>query len=204
MRIILDNGHGLNTSGKRSPVWSDGSQLQEWRWTRQLAIRIETQLREASIPVQRIVHEYNDVPLWERCFRVNKLARYFGPGNCLLVSLHVNASSSGHVRGWEIHTSQGQTLSDFYATLFWKEAQSQLAGITASMRGDHTDGDPDWDSNFAILRDTLCPAVLTENLFMDNEEDCRILLSEEGLQMIVDIHVKAIQNILIQKKHSYR
>jgi N-acetylmuramoyl-L-alanine amidase len=63
------------------------------------------------------------------------------------------------------------------------------------MRGDWTDNDPDWDSNFAILRDTKCPAVLTENLFMDNAEDCRYLLSDEGKEAIVKIHVQSILKI---------
>lgn len=30
--ILLDNGHGEDTKGKRSPVWKDGSQLLEsWK-----------------------------------------------------------------------------------------------------------------------------------------------------------------------------
>lgn len=29
MLVVLDNGHGNNTPGKRSPVWDDGTQLYE-------------------------------------------------------------------------------------------------------------------------------------------------------------------------------
>lgn len=32
--ILLDNGHGSDTPGKRSPVWSDGLYVQEWRYAR--------------------------------------------------------------------------------------------------------------------------------------------------------------------------
>ena len=28
--IILDNGHGSNTPGKRSAIWSDGAYLEVW------------------------------------------------------------------------------------------------------------------------------------------------------------------------------
>ena len=32
--IILDNGHGKETKGKRSPKWDDGTQLFEWEFNR--------------------------------------------------------------------------------------------------------------------------------------------------------------------------
>jgi N-acetylmuramoyl-L-alanine amidase len=43
---------------------------------------------------------------------------------------------------------------------------------------------------------TNCPAVLTENLFMDNKEDVKLLLSEEGKNKIVNLHVKGILTYL--------
>ena len=36
------------------------------------------------------------------------------------------------------------------------------------------------------------PAVLTENFFMDSHPDCAFLLSEEGQQAIVSLHVTGI------------
>lgn len=49
---------------------------------------------------------------------------------------------------------------------------------------------------YGIVRDTKCPAVLTENLFQDNKEDVAILMSETGKQAMVDIHVKGIMSYL--------
>lgn len=184
----------MGTPGKRSPEWKDMPQLHEWRYTREVVNRISDCLRRANVPAQRIVPEFSDIPLWERVMRANRIAKAFGASKCLLVSVHVNASKDGKASGWEIHTSKGQTLSDLYARHFWNEASRKLP-VKVSKRGDHTDGDTDWDSNFAILRDTVCPAVLTENLFMDNEDDCRYLLSDEGLSTIVDIHTDAIIRI---------
>jgi N-acetylmuramoyl-L-alanine amidase len=60
------------------------------------------------------------------------------------------------------------------------------------LRTDYTDGDPDQEAAFYILRHTSCPAVLTENLFMDNHADCDFLLSKEGQQSLVDLHVDGI------------
>jgi N-acetylmuramoyl-L-alanine amidase len=194
MKILIDNGHGENTPGKRSPVWEDGVQLFEWEYAREIARRVETELLKLSIDVERIVKENIDVPLSERCKRVNEIAKNIGKKNCLLISIHNNAAN-GKARGWEIHTYIGKSKSDEYATVFWDEAKVLLPD-NEPLRGDHTDGDPDWDSNFAMLRDTICPAVLTENLFMDNEDDCRYLLSETGKQVITAIHVQSILKIV--------
>lgn len=42
MRILIDNGHGENTPGKRSP---DGK-LKEWAYTRDIADRVITGLQK--------------------------------------------------------------------------------------------------------------------------------------------------------------
>lgn len=60
------------------------------------------------------------------------------------------------------------------------------------IRTDYTDADADLEKDFYLLRHTSCPAVLTENLFMDNPADCAFLLSPEGQQAIVDHHVDGI------------
>lgn len=49
-----------------------------------------------------------------------------------------------------------------------------------------------WQQNLYILQRTHCPAVLTENLFQDNREDLRLLLSPEGQQQLLNIHLRAI------------
>lgn len=197
MKILIDNGHGQETPGKRSPIWDDGSQLLEWSYTREIAARVVAELKAAKIDAQLLTPEPNDIGLNERCIRANRLAKVYGNKNTLVVSIHCNASATkGKANGWEIHTGIGHTLSDAYATVFFNEAKAILTGKPKKrMRSDNADGDPDFDSNFAILRDTTCPAVLTENLFMDNQEDCAFLLSEEGKAAIVQIHVNAIKKI---------
>jgi N-acetylmuramoyl-L-alanine amidase len=40
------------------------------------------------------------------------------------------------------------------------------------------------------------PAILTENFFMDNEEECReILLTKNGRDLIAQYHVNAIKRV---------
>ena len=49
MKVLLDNGHGENTPGKRSPKWSDGSQLFEWEYAREIAKGIESQSGRVNV-----------------------------------------------------------------------------------------------------------------------------------------------------------
>ena len=57
------------------------------------------------------------------------------------------------------------------------------------------DSDPDYDSNFGMLRMVGGPAILTENGFMTNYDECKKLLTEEMENTLVDIHIEAIKEI---------
>ena len=35
--VLIDNGHGVNTPGKHSPIKDDGKRLYEWEHTRKMA-----------------------------------------------------------------------------------------------------------------------------------------------------------------------
>lgn len=187
--ILLDNGHGHNTEGKRSPKWADGVQLFEWKNNRRIVSAIANELNKLGIKYRILVPEDWDVGLTERATRANGYARLFGAENTLLLSIHSNAGPKPNTgTGWEIHTSKGKTRSDGYAEIFLGKAKEILAP-DFKIRGHH-------ESNFTILVKSVSPAVLTENLFHDNERDCRFLLSEEGLERIVRLHVEAIKEIV--------
>lgn len=189
MKVLIDNGHGENTPGKRSP---DG-RLREYAYTREIAARLECELRKRGIDTERIVREDIDVSLAERCRRVNE----YKPSQVILVSIHCNAAGCGEwmqARGWEAWTSIGQTKADKLATCLFEAAEECLPDM--KIRKDMSDGDPDKESQFYILKHTNCPAVLTENLFQDNKEDVEFLLSEEGKRAIVELHVSGITKYL--------
>lgn len=196
MKVLLDNGHGENTAGKRSPKWRDGSQLFEWEYTREIAQRVEYELKKRGIDVERIVKENIDVSLRERCNRVNEVCAEVGAKNCILVSIHCNAAGNGlqpmSAQGWSVFVSlNASSKSKELADSFCDAAitnEVKLRGYSPKQRF--------WAQNLVMCRDTKCTAVLTENLFMDNEEDCRYLLSNEGKKVITQIHVQAILNLL--------
>ena len=51
-------------------------------------------------------------------------------------------------------------------------------------------------NNFYVVKNTMCPAVLVENLFYNNKEDIKILMSEEGREKIAQYIFKGICNAL--------
>ena len=190
--VILDNGHGKETAGKRSPVWSDGSQLFEWEFNRDIVRRISEKLEADGIPYRILVPEETDISLTERARRANEIAKE-NNGKAYVLSIHANA---GGGTGWEVYTSPGQTPSDAIATVFFEEAGREFVPDGWRMRSDYSDGDPDKEANFAILTKTTCPAILTENFFMDTEKDCRFIMSEDGRERIANMHVAAIKRVL--------
>ena len=190
--VLLDNGHGKETAGKRSPVWSDGSQLFEWEFNRDIVRRITEKLEADGIPYRVLVPEETDISLTERARRANKITKE-NNGKAYVLSIHANA---GGGTGWEVYTSPGQTPSDAIATVFSEEAGREFVPDGWRIRSDYSDGDPDKEANFAILKKTTCPAILTENFFMDTEKDCRFIMSEDGRERIANMHVAAIKRVL--------
>lgn len=190
MRILIDNGHGENTKGKRSP---DGS-FREYAYTREIADDIVRELSNKGYEAERIVKEISDVPLQERVRRVNEVCGRLGNKNVLLVSVHCNAASNGewiNATGWSCYTSVGKTKADDLADCLYQAAEEHLAGHH-KLRKDFSDGDPDWEAGFYILKMTKCPAVITENFFMDNKNDVAYLRSSDGREAIVATHVDGI------------
>ena len=190
MKILLDNGHGIDTPGKRSP---DGV-LREYAWNRLIAGRVVSALNDLGHDAALLVPEQEDIPLPERCRRVNAICQAFGTRNVILISIHANAAGRGDrwydATGWCAYTTRGDTRADALATSLYEAATFHLPG--QRLRTDYTDGDPDLEADFYLLRHSLPPAVLVENFFMDAHRDCDFLLSEEGQSAIVNLHVDGI------------
>ena len=141
--------------------------------------------------------------LYFRVKKVNEVVKQYGKDNVIYVSLHVNASGNGSkwmdARGWEIYTSPGKTKADVLATNIWQAAKNYLGSLT-KLRSDWSDGDPDKEAAFYVLTKTKCPAVLIENLFMDNLEDLELLESPMGIQSLERTIIEGILNYFIKEK----
>lgn len=191
IHILLDNGHGKDTAGKRSP---DGSIL-EYEYARRVVAQVRKRLEAEGYNVDLVTPEENDIRLRDRCSRVNTLCRRFGMGKCLLVSVHLNASGNGSEwmsgNGWQVCVSMNaSSMSKRLAECIAYKAANWFRVRVPSVSQRY------WQQNLAICRDTICPAVLTENLFMDNSKDAATLKSQSGFDSIVQLHYDGIKRFI--------
>lgn len=188
MKVIIDNGHGADTPGKCSP----DRRIREWSYTREIAQRLEAALKAKGIPAVRIVKEEKDISLKERTRRANAI--YKEDRSSILISIHLNAAGNKGqwmaARGFEAIVSIINASGNSRRLARELVKQAKAVGLNGN-RAIPVEGY--WSQNLAICRDTHMPAVLTENLYQDNWQDVAYLLSEEGKQAIVDLHVEAIR-----------
>ena len=200
--VCLDNGHGEETPGKRSP-WSANAvppqlPFREYSYCRDLVKDIAAQLIANGYEVFIVTPETRDVGLSERANRVNKVvnsAKKQGK-HVLMISVHNNAAGNGaewkKAYGWSAWTTKGQTNSDQLAQCLYEAAKQILPSKGMKIRTDRTDGDDDYESNFTIIYKSNCPAVLTENMFQDCVDEVKWMLTNEGKQALVNIHCVGI------------
>jgi len=191
---ILDPGHGSRdfTSGKRSPVWPNGSQYFEGEGNRKIALKVGKTLSTLNIKHTYTAFpcEPEDMPLGDRTDLINELQE----NNKIVISIHSDGFSKPSAHGWSVFTSPGRTASDDIATRFYLEAKKVFPN--EKFRLDQEDGDPDKEARFWMLRKTHCPAILLENFFHTNPRECQeILMTEEGQDKIVEYIVNAIKHI---------
>lgn len=192
--VLIDNGHGKNTKGKCSP----DKRILEWEYCRELACRLYEKLLIEGIQAILLVPEEKDVSLSERVRREKKItkeAKKAGKETCF-ISLHLNAAGGDgkwkSARGWTCWIAQEASAdSKKLAQLLYAEAEAR------NLQGDRcVPKTKYWTANYTVCTDTSCPAVLTENLFQDNLEDVEYLLTEEGKNTLVDLHVAAIKKYI--------
>jgi len=184
---IISNGHGAlingvpQTQGKRSPRWSDYSQLIEGEFNRAIVARVIEVLAIQGIPYYQLTPESVDIHRIERVKRANKFHVENG-GNTFLLDIHSNAAPkriAGKGKGSEVHIAVNASRnSEFLA----KQAQKSYKHIFEKERFRGIKR-----HNWTIVQKTLSPAILFECFFMDNERECKaFLMSSTGRDMIAD------------------
>ena len=182
---ILDNGHGVDTAGKRSSVLPDGRQLLEYEFNRAVVNSLAALLNNAGFSYHILVPELVDVSLAERVNRANALSGQ--PRR--LISIHGNSAVNELVwhsaTGIETFHYPGSQTGAELAEVFQRHL---IAGTKWRNRGVKTD-------KFYILRHSNMPAILTENGFYSNLNECTCMLDNEWRDVIALAHFNAIAEI---------
>lgn len=190
IKVLIDNGHGDPplTGGKCSP----DRRLKEYHYCREIAQRVSRELSLRGIDALLLVPEKTDTPLKERVRKANAWARKHGAKNVVLVSIHNNAAASDgkwhNASGFCVFISKNASANSKYLAQIFTDNATKM-GL---MGNRSVPPEKYWVQSLAMTRDTICPAVLTENLFQDNEDEVNFLLSEEGKRAIVTLHVNSI------------
>lgn len=189
LTVILDAGHGRMTPGKRSPKKEDGTQLFEWEFVRKICTRVQELLTQQKIKCIIANPDDIDYKLTERATNINNIySREKKLGHiAVMISVHGNASGCGEWRsanGWEVFTTTGTTNSDRLAKCFCSVFPKYFPD--RKLRGHK-------EKNFTLIYKANCPCVLTENFFYDNLDDCELMMSEQGIENIAQLHVAAIK-----------
>ena len=182
---ILDNGHGNSTPGKRSPVLNDGRQLREYEFNRDIVRRLIEKLAGLKLNYHNLVPEFDgDISLSTRVSRANDFRTSLMK---IYVSIHSNAQADdwGTASGIETFCYSTPSKSERIANCF---QSSLITTLGWKDRGVKTEP-------FYVLKHTRMPAILTENGFYSNLEECKKLLDNGWRERIADAHFLAIQEI---------
>lgn len=160
--IAIDDGHGVDTPGKRSPKRDNGTFFKENDFNRPTAGYLEKELKRNGFRVLQVAPESQDIPLKERTNRANVA------NADLYVSIHANSAGSSWngAHGIEtfIYTNPNQSSKDIA-----KMVQRNLCKDTGLRdRGVKT-------ADFHVLRETKMDAILVECGFMSNKSECQLL-----------------------------
>lgn len=187
--VGLDDGHGINTAGKRTVVLKEdlvfngitkkkGTIIHENEFNEVIMRKVEPHLKRNGVDYIELAPTTVDTPLSTRASTANK-------NKCdLVISIHANALAGTK---WQtkayglvvIKTKNCQIKTDKLANIAYK----YLSKVDFPSDGETKYGvrkDVDISGfTLAILRQTNMPSILVELGFMDNWEDVKVMCGEK-------------------------
>lgn len=172
--VICNDGHGLETRGKRTPKFEDGTIIKENEFnhpTKTIFIQV---CRDFGFATYDVSPERTDTKLQLRTDRANNVYRLKKYKRYIYVSFHFNAmgdywdDSSG---GTEIFYHEGSVEGKKLATAINKQL---IKGTNLKNRGVKADKTI-YKNGFHELRETIMTAVLLECGFMSNHVEANLM-----------------------------
>ena len=150
----MDDGHGANTPGKRTPVIPElGRSIKENEFNKAVVFYLDKELKRCGFNTLWVASGDDDVPLSTRTNRANaaKADAY--------ISCHYNAGGGSGVETYHYPGStQGKKLAQCIHEFVVQGTEQKDRGVKSA--------------NFHVLRETRMPAALIEYGFMDRNKDC--------------------------------
>ena len=163
--IAIDDGHGMNTAGKRTPFFPNSKKfMHENEFNRAVADMLKVNLERCKFNTVMVAPGDTDVPLTTRTNAANKAMANF------YISIHANALNGiwGNQQGVSTYCYPKSTESKKAATIIQKYL---IQGTQQKNRGVI-------EQDFHVLRETKMPSVLVECAFMDNLREAGLLLTD--------------------------
>jgi N-acetylmuramoyl-L-alanine amidase len=197
---IIDAGHGgmsangAYTTAPKKMFRHPNFTIYEGVINRGVAKHLISLMISGNLDFALIYEEEADTSLGLRAALANKIATK--EEKSILLSIHSNA---GGGEGLEVFTTKGVTKSDKIAQLLCDFYITDFPEF--KFRTDKADNDSDKEADFYIIKNVVCPAVLVENFFFDNEAEARLLMTSLFQKRIAQTlykwmkHVEAIKPI---------
>ena len=182
MKLYLDPGHGGSDTG------AVGNGLAEKNIALDIALRIRsiltTQFENVQVKMSRTGDSTKS--LKQRTDEANTWGADF------YLSIHCNAFN-GSARGYEDYIHSG--LSDSSATSKYRSIiHSEVTKLNQlPNRGKKK-------ANFHVLRETVMPALLTENGFIDNAQDAALMKQSSWCQNVAQGHANGLAKVFNLKR----
>lgn len=165
-KIAIDNGHGRNTPGKRTPIFpGTNSFIHEWEFNHPTSKKLDEILKQLGFSVLLVSDTEEDTALKERTDKANLF------NADLFISIHFNALTGkwGTQSGIETYhyptSSKGKKVAEYIQKNLIENTSRKNRGVKGA--------------NFFVLRETKMPSVLVECGFMDNLAEAKLMLNED-------------------------
>lgn len=196
---LLKNGtaNPAATPGKETPyIKSVGRRIQEEEFNQAAAEKLRQELKRNGVHVHNPAPEAKDTPLKERTDFANRIyyqyCSKYGTKNvvAIYVSVHFNAidgkfdGEGKDPSGFSVHIYKGQKSKN--SGKLGKYVLDELAKGTKQVNRGIVEQD------LHITRETVMPAILTENGFMDNEKEAVLMIDKDFQAEVAIEHARGI------------
>lgn len=179
--IALDDGHGIDTAGKGTPVVTElGRAIKENEFNSAVVKLIDEQLRFIGFRTLLVAPTDADTSLVARTNLANS------KGADAYCSIHYDAMGNtwGTAEGHSIFVYPGN-LNKQSGKLAECIAEYLKQGTNQKWRGIK-------EANFHVLRETKMPAILSENGFMDNKREALLMIDTDFQKEVAKEHIQGI------------